>query len=89
MAATKKDISAFQKAMLSNTKVIGNEENKKKSSSGRRASASKSAQNDSSLIPQELQKKYETLAKDLNIKPKEAIELALNHFLDLKGFLNA
>lgn len=88
MAKTKKDINAFQKAMLSNTKVIGNADKKKEqSASNQRSVKNNSQQGNSELISQELVNKYEIFAKELNIKPNDAIKLALNHFLDLKDFM--
>jgi hypothetical protein len=90
MASTKKDIDAFQKAMLSNTKVIGSSnEEKAPATAKRRSTKAKVASAGSLEIPQELYKKYEDLAKELNIMPNEAINLALSHFLDLKEFLKS
>ena len=86
MANTKKNIDAFQKAMLSNTKIIGNDSRNRQSSSGSDNSKHKTKQNETSLIPQDLLKKCEVLAQELNIRPNEVIELALNHFIELKGF---
>lgn len=87
MAKTKKDINAFQKAMLSNTKIIGNDDSNKAQSAAKETGKNKLQQDDTYSIPQDLVNKYEVFAKELNIKPSEAIVLALNHFLDLKGFL--
>ncbi len=88
MAKSKKDIDAFQKAMLSNTKVIGTDNDEKNQASGTRPdSKEETAPVENPMISIETLKEYEKFAKELNIKPDEIIELALRYFLDLKEFM--
>lgn len=75
MVKSKRNVNAFQKAMLSNTKVIGNSE-----------SAAEELQKEHAGpdINPELLKAYEKLAKSVNIESKDLIEIALTHFLNLE-----
>lgn len=75
MVKNKRNIDAFQKAMLTNTKVIGS------------ASGSEGATKGELLeIDQHLLDSYHQLADKLNISQKELIEIALQHFMNLEDF---
>lgn len=80
MAATKakKDINQFKQALLSNTGFIKEIERDDNSS---QAQAVKTNQ----VIDTDVREKFQLLAEYEGVEEKELINLALNHYLKLKG----
>ena len=75
----KKNINDFQKALLSNTKIIGKENNELTENN-------KSMGEDVKINP-EIIEKYKALAEKHNlVSYTNLMEIALNHFLDLEGY---
>ena len=78
-----KKIDAFQKAMLSNTRFIGKENQDETDAEPQETQDKK----EEVIIPinSELLKKYKMLASYQNVEYKELISKALSHFLRLKS----
>jgi hypothetical protein len=75
MVKSKRNVNEFQKAMLSNTKIIGNAEE---------GSDSSPADNDYLILDPQLMAAYEKLADKVNVNKTALIEIALQHFLNLE-----
>ena len=75
MVKSKRNVNEFQKAMLTNTKVIGNAENTDNDI--------KSTENNDSISP-EIMEAYEKLADKVNMDKNDLIEIALQHFLNFE-----
>ncbi len=75
MVKSKRNVNEFQKAMLTNTKVIGNAENSDNDM--------KSTENNDSISP-ELMEAYEKLADKVNMDKNDLIKIALQHFLNFE-----
>ncbi len=81
MARNKKNISDFETALLSNTKIIKN--TTKKEEIVENHSAGKIDQ--SHLINKETLEKFTRLSKRKNIDLETLIDLALNHFINMEN----
>lgn len=75
MVKSKRNVNEFQKAMLTNTKVIGNAENAD--------TGIKPTNNNDSISPK-LMEAYEKLADKVDMDKNDLIEIALRHFLNLE-----
>ena len=69
MVKSKRNVNEFQKAMLSNTKVIG---------------SSDVTDETAGIISPELLEAFDKLAQKLKIERNDLIEIALEHFLNLE-----
>ena len=81
MARNKKNISDFETALLSNTKIIKN--STKKEEIVENSSDEKIAESD--LINKETLEKFIDLSKRKNIDIENLIDLALNHFINMES----
>ncbi len=77
--ATKKNISDFESALLSNTKIIKNTQIEQIQTNDIQTNAESAH-----LISAEMLEKYTKLAEREQIELKELIALALNHFLNME-----
>ena len=75
MVKSKRNVNEFQKAMLTNTKIIGNAEDDD--------TGIKSTDNNDMISP-ELSAAYVKLADKVNMDKNDLIEIALQHFLNLE-----
>jgi len=86
MAKSNKNIGAFQKAMLSNTKMIRSEENEdSKKDTGKAASKKRSTASGNS-IDQEAYAKIDALAKKYGLDTQVLIGKSLDLFISLEDF---
>ena len=88
MAKSKKNIGAFQKAMLSNTKMIGTEDSmeKEKANSTKSNSKLKNEAIMQSVLKPAVYKKFEEIGKKHGIETDVLIEKGLNLFLSLEHY---
>lgn len=75
---TKKDIKQFKQALLSNTSFIKEIESDDNSSQPQHILAEE-------VIDSEVREKFQLLAEYEGMEEKELINMALNHYLRLKG----
>jgi len=83
MAKTSKQVADFQQALLSNTKVIGDNEGKKKS-----IQTTKKAKDTGQIeIEKAIQDKFAALAKRHEFEMNELANLALEHFIQIENIV--
>lgn len=88
MAKSKKNIGAFQQAMLNNTKMItADEETSSKKGTGKTAGKLPENTGSSSEIDPELYKKLETIGKKYGIETEILINKGIELFVELEEFL--